>query len=244
MDENPTGAATPEQATTPDDDESPVPNRLSGMSDDADEEVATAFKPGLDPDTLNFGLDKPAPTVCQWCNTLLDDPTVSTCPHCGAALQPVEPDVEVPGLTTVTPEARAAQARAERKLVEVTQGRSLGRSLLAGGAAPPAAPGLLGSEDEAIQAGSFQPPDPQVQDVIRRMEIEALLARQNLAPLPDETVDETGAGDVTGAAGDETGSAGDELESATGEPEAAEEPADTSTTDAHAEGAAGDREQA
>jgi hypothetical protein len=228
MDETPTRPLDPEGLPSPDEQEPPVPNQVSGMSDDSDdsnEDLATAFKPGLDPDTLNFGLDKPASTVCQWCNALLDDPTVSTCPHCGAALQPVEPDVEVPGLTTMTPEARAAQARVERRLLEASQTRSLGKALLGGGAVDAGSPlaDLVPSDEEAMQAGSFQPPDPTVQDVIRRMEIEALLARQNLAPrVPDETVEADQAADAA-----EAGDA-----------------AEASPVDADAEGAPGDHESA
>jgi hypothetical protein len=257
MDESPTPSPDPEGSRDPEDQEAPVPNRLSDLaepsdgSDEPDEDLATVFKPGLDPETLSFGVDKPASSVCQWCNALLDDPTVSTCPHCGAALQPVEPDVEVPGLTTMAPEALAAQARVERRLLEASQARSLGRTLLAGGAAPPASPvaDLLPSEDEAIQAGSFQPPAPAVQDVIRRMEMEALLARQNIERPVSEELASGGEGEPAagepGAGEPGSGEAAAGIESnvpvGTAVPDEASE---TSPPGAEAERAAGDDEPA
>ena len=180
------------------------------MRDD-DEETASSFAADLHPETLSFGVDKPAPTVCQWCNTPLEDATVAICPHCGAALQPLDPDVEVPGLTTMSPEARAAQARVERKLREAMATRSLGRSLLIGNS-PPADPSPvieeLVSADEGVLAGSYQPPPQAVQDLIRRMEMEALMARQEI--LPPLSEDELAAGVAGEAAIEDAAAPADE----------------------------------
>src|SRR5574340_492442 len=73
----------------------------------------TAFSADLGSDVRDFGQTRPQTTVCPWCGAPLADPSVDACPTCGTRLKPVQDDLDVPGLTTVSPEARAAQARAE-----------------------------------------------------------------------------------------------------------------------------------
>ncbi len=76
-----------------------------------------AFSESLPPETARFGEPSAVEPCCEWCNARLPQPDAARCPSCGALLQPLNGDTEVPGLTTISSAARAAAERAERQRV-------------------------------------------------------------------------------------------------------------------------------
>ncbi|MGI8704091.1 MAG: hypothetical protein ACR2JZ_06230 [Candidatus Limnocylindrales bacterium] len=136
--------------------------------------VDTRFAPTLDAETAHFGEPAPAVETCQWCNAPLPDAAEIACPNCGSLARPVTEEVEVPGLTTMSTEARAAIIRAERARTE-TESRSAFRPLLrseTGASAPAGASATAaGVGDEALQ-----PPDDRVRAMMTQIELEAYQA--------------------------------------------------------------------
>ncbi|HET7677625.1 MAG TPA: hypothetical protein VFK38_07210, partial [Candidatus Limnocylindrales bacterium] len=149
-----------------------APSRL-----DDDGEGDMAFAENVDPTLHEYGLPKPPERVCQWCNQPLPDPEAAVCPHCGSRLKPVEEELDVPGLTSVARSAIEAQERIERKRREAAGERAarvLGGAPLAPASSLP--PVVL---PPAIEGDpSFQPPDPEVERLMRQMELEARLAER------------------------------------------------------------------
>ncbi|HTS14205.1 MAG TPA: zinc ribbon domain-containing protein [Candidatus Sulfotelmatobacter sp.] len=144
-----------------------------------------AFAADLDPTVRDFGSTRSIARVCEWCNTPLPDADAATCPHCGANLKPMEPDAEIPGLTTMTLEAELARRRAEAQQQATSNAgggilRSAG-SILGGGrpAAPAPAvvtPQSLQLDDQAVEE-AIRPPDDAVRRAMLQLEIEALQAQ-------------------------------------------------------------------
>ncbi len=146
-----------------------------------------AFAPDLDPEVRDFGSTRNIVRVCEWCNTPLSDPDAAHCPSCGANLKPLEPDQEIPGLTTMSLEAELARRRAEAQQQATSNAsggilRSAG-SLLGTGRSgtSPAAPAVVTPEglqlDDATIEEAIRPPDDAVRRAMLQLEIEALKAQ-------------------------------------------------------------------
>ena len=151
--------------------------------------VDTAFSVNLAPEVQAFGAPKPLASVCQWCNAGLPDPDVAICPHCGGRLKPIDEALEVPGLTTITPEARAALERAavQRLRDAARRGRTNEPPFQVGGsspAEPPPAP-VPELDDAEVQA-AIAPPEDAVRRLMLEMELEALRSARARDQLPLE----------------------------------------------------------
>lgn len=145
-----------------------------------------AFAATLDPDIRDFGSTRAPVRVCEWCNTPLTDPDAATCPSCGANLKPLEPDTEIPGLTTMSLEAELARRRAEAQQQATSNApggilRSAGSILGSGRANTPPAPVVVTPEglqlDDATIEEAIRPPDDAVRRAMLELEIEALKAQ-------------------------------------------------------------------
>jgi hypothetical protein len=134
------------------------------------------FAPTIDPASIHFGEPTPTKPVCQWCNAELPSTDVERCPTCKVALKPVEGHREVPGLTTVSSETLAAIQRIEiqRQVASVNLLRADGThdpDLITVHELPVPAD-ILGPET----AESYQPPSPEVREMMRRIKWEAFEA--------------------------------------------------------------------
>ena len=144
-----------------------------------------AFAADLDPTIRDFGSTRNAVRVCEWCNTPLSDPDAAQCPSCGANLKPLEPDQEIPGLTTMSLEAELARRRAEAQQQATSNApggilRSAG-SILGTGRTNTPAPAVVTPEglqlDDATIEEAIRPPDDAVRRAMLQLEIEALKAK-------------------------------------------------------------------
>ncbi len=146
--------------------EQPAPPE--GPVDDGDGDLA--FSPTLPPETVRFGEATPVEPCCEWCNASLPAADAARCPSCGALLQPLNGETEVPGLTTISSAARAAAERVERQ-----------RAQTASWAAPASAQLTRPPSHEA-----YQPPDEEVQAAMREIERQATEADalRNVDPGP------------------------------------------------------------
>jgi hypothetical protein len=105
-------------------------------------------------------MDEPA-ARCPWCSAVLVDPAAATCPACGATLVAASTDAQIPGLTTISPDAviRTKPVRRSRLLAWISGEVS----------------------DEVLaprpQEGALAPPPDAVRLEILRLEREAALAR-------------------------------------------------------------------
>jgi len=145
-----------------------------------------AFAANLDPAVRDFGSTRSIVRVCEWCNTPLSDPDAAQCPSCGANLKPLEPDTEIPGLTTMSLEAVLARRRAEAQQQATSNApggilRSAGSILGTGRATTPSAPAVVTPEglqlDDASIEEAIRPPDDAVRRAMLQLEIEALKAQ-------------------------------------------------------------------
>ena len=139
---------------------------LSIETTDAD----AAFIEALDPATRAFGETKPQAVVCQWCNGTLESAELTTCPHCGSLLRPVDENLVVPGVTTLSPDA----AR-RLEIVEVQRQREAARRGEALYVAPTLEPsiGVVPAPDAATIDAALRPPDDEVRRLMREMELDA-----------------------------------------------------------------------
>lgn len=150
--------------------------------------VDRAFSTELGPEVRDFGQTRPLEVVCQWCGSTLPDPEADACPVCGGRLKPLGDLVDVPGLTQIGPEARAAQAR-----VEIARLRDAARrgqivptesavALPSDPEVPPAPPPVLAESE--IEA-AIRPPDAAVRRLMLELEQDARRAalERDLAPL-------------------------------------------------------------
>jgi len=149
----------------------------------------TAFAQDLDRSVVDFGTSRPPARSCEWCNTPLPEPVPAACPNCGAPLAPAEPDLEIPGLTTMSMEAVLARQRAEaRRQAGGTSATPVSPPAQAGPAAGSGvAPDL--QLDEPTVEEAVKPPDDQVRLMMLQMELEELrhsLPREALAEGPPE----------------------------------------------------------
>jgi hypothetical protein len=157
----------------------------------------TSFLAELPDDIRTFGAARPLPVVCQWCNVPLTDSTVPVCPSCGGRLHPIDEKLELPGVTAISPEAKAAAQRAAVQ-AQRSGGRRARSDASAGpatvvpplvapptldGELPPAPPPVL---DDAAIAAAIQPPDADVQRLMREMELASLRASLERESLPLE----------------------------------------------------------
>jgi hypothetical protein len=138
--------------------------------------VDAKFAPNLDPSSVRFGEPTPTKPVCQWCNAELPSADVERCPSCKVALKPVEGHREVPGVTSVSSETRAAMQRIEiqRQVATVDLTRADGTTdpdLITVHELPVSAD-ILGPET----AESYQPPSAEVREMMRRIKWEAFEA--------------------------------------------------------------------
>lgn len=138
--------------------------------------VDSTFSPDIDPSSVRFGEPTPTKPVCQWCNAELPSADVDSCPTCKVALKPVEGHRDVPGLTTVSSETLAAIQRMEiqRQVATVNLRRADGTTdpdLITVHELPVSAE-ILGPET----AESYQPPSPEVREMMRRIKWEAFEA--------------------------------------------------------------------
>jgi hypothetical protein len=152
-----------------------------------------AFAQDLDSSVADFGASRPPSRSCEWCNTPLPEPAPATCPTCGAPLAPVEPDLEIPGLTTMSMEAAFARQRAEarRQGGGSSAGPSAAAPVGASPGAPAPAPGVSPelTLDEPTVEEAVKPPDDQVRRMMLQIELEQLrssLPRGALAEGPPE----------------------------------------------------------
>ena len=126
--------------------------------DDGDGDFA--FSETLPPETARFGEPSPVEPSCEWCNARLPDPDAARCPSCGALLQPLNGETEVPGLTTISTAARAAAERAERhRAVAGASARGAGRQL-----------------PRPTSPDAYEPPSEEVLAAMREIEREAAAA--------------------------------------------------------------------
>ncbi|MFI5255387.1 MAG: hypothetical protein ACHQ15_08020, partial [Candidatus Limnocylindrales bacterium] len=80
--------------------------------------------PALDPDVIHFGETKPQAIVCAWCGSPLPSADLESCPHCGAQLKQMDETLDVPGVTTLGPEAiRLLEIAEEKRLRKLKQPR-------------------------------------------------------------------------------------------------------------------------
>ncbi len=154
-----------EQAPSEDEeDESPAPARQEraglGESPLDREDGDVAFSESLPPEIARFGEPSPVEPCCEWCNARLSQPDAARCGSCGALLQPLNGESDVPGLTTISSAARAAAERAERQ--RAAAGASVGEA-----AAAIARPS---SRDV------YEPPNEEVLAAMREIEREAARA--------------------------------------------------------------------
>lgn len=138
--------------------------------------VDATFSPNIDASSVRFGEPTPTKPVCQWCNAELPSADVERCPSCKVALKPVEGHREVPGLTSVSSEARAAIQRIEiqRQVATVDLTRADGTpdpDLITVHELPVSAD-ILGPETTE----SYQPPSAEVREMMRRIKWEAFEA--------------------------------------------------------------------
>ncbi len=146
-----------------------------------------AFAADLDPEVRDFGSTRNTVRVCEWCNSPLSDPDAAQCPSCGANLKPLEPDQEIPGLTTMSLEAELARRRAEAQQQATSNAsggilRSAGSILGTGRAATPPTPSVVVTPeglqlDDATIEEAIRPPDDAVRRAMLQLEIEALRAQ-------------------------------------------------------------------
>lgn len=149
--------------------------------------IDTTFSAALGSTVRDFGQTRPQRTLCPWCAAPLADPEAETCPTCGTRLQPIQADLEIPGLTSITPEARALLAKVE--VTRLREAMKRGEVVPRPGptiaqpetALPPASPPVL-TESEAEAA--VQPPDDAVRRLMLEMEIEARRAAIDRAMQP------------------------------------------------------------
>jgi hypothetical protein len=134
---------------------------------------APVFDAQLDPEVLHFGETKPTATVCQWCGEGLVNGDLDVCPHCGALLKPSDETLEVPGVTTLAPEAVAMLEAAEEKRRRKTEPRQRISKVVSG-----PAQAAIGA-DAAAEEAALQPPDADVRRVM--LELDAA-ARRASAP--------------------------------------------------------------
>ena len=80
---------------------------------ESDPGADAAFAETLDPAVFRFGEAVPVRPTCMWCTAALPVADAARCPTCGALLQPIDVDPDLPGLTTVSDNARAARVRLE-----------------------------------------------------------------------------------------------------------------------------------
>ena len=128
-----------------------------------------AFAPALAAETARFGEATAARPLCQWCNAPLPVADAARCPSCKAILQPID-DVDVPGLTTVSAETRAA-VRREDVIQRAAEDPRLLATLDPSVLTPPA--DVLGGPPSP---DSYQPPSPEVREMMRRIKWEAFEA--------------------------------------------------------------------
>jgi hypothetical protein len=169
-------------------------------------------------------VDQPAPTetlsdpVCPWCSAQLG-PDATVCPSCGANLASDEGQ-QLPGVTAVDHEGLRTTKKAPS--------RSRLMSWISGEYEPEGV--------SQVEAGALQPPDPNVQREILRLQLEAQVA--NLQAEADsiyaDAVVEGRVGDLPeGLQAIATGSAlSDVVADLDGSPAATDAPAATAATDA------------
>jgi len=181
-----------------------------------------AFAADLGPTVRDFGSTRSSVRVCEWCNTPLSDPDAAQCPSCGANLKPLEPDTEIPGLTTMSLEAELARRRAEAQQQATSNApggilRSAGSILGAGRTSPPPAPAVVTPEglqlDDASIEEAIRPPDDAVRRAMLELEIEALKAQApGVVPGgidPSAIAADAGAGTGAGGSGEQPAQATD-----------------------------------
>jgi hypothetical protein len=138
------------------------------------DEPEAVFVETLDPEVLHFGETKPHATVCAWCGQGLPEAALDVCPHCGALLKPSDEALDVPGVTTLGPEAVRMLEVAEEKRRRKAEPRRRAMTEVASPALatlPTAA-----AEEEA----ALLPPDAEVKRVM--LELEASARRASEGP--------------------------------------------------------------
>ena len=111
---------------------------------------ARAFTSSLDEAAREYGSARPQEPTCPWCNAALGDVAATRCPACGAALKPVDEQLEVPGVTVSPVELRASQEAAAQAVEALVQADREGEGL--------------------------QPPSTEVRRAMLELELEALKA--------------------------------------------------------------------
>ncbi|MGH2407042.1 MAG: hypothetical protein ACRDF7_03035 [Candidatus Limnocylindrales bacterium] len=130
------------------------------------------FDAKLDPEVLHFGETKPLATICPWCGQGRPEADLDACPHCGALLKPADEALEVPGVTTLGPEAVRLLQVAEEKRRRKTEPR---RKLTTQVAAPALA---AVTADAAEEEAAIRLPAAEVRRVM--LELEASARRAGL----------------------------------------------------------------
>jgi hypothetical protein len=137
---------------------------------------AAVFDAKLDPEVLHFGETKPQATVCPWCGEGLPTTDLEVCPHCGALLKPSDEAAEVPGVTTLSPEAVRMLEVAEEKRRRKLEPRRKAITDIAGSVAAPV------TMDPDQEAAALQPPDAEVRRAMLELEASARRGSELVAP--------------------------------------------------------------
>ncbi len=125
---------------------------------------AGSFAPGLDDAALGFSPAGTRPVACGWCGTVLADEAATTCPTCGAALQPQQELPEIPGVNVAPLDVRRAVRTVNPEILALVT--------------PPLA-------DDIARPGtrpSLDPPSTSIRRVMLELEIEAQRAAATVAP--------------------------------------------------------------
>jgi hypothetical protein len=134
-----------------------------------------SFAATLDPETAHFGEATHTQPTCQWCHAELPVADAARCPTCGAILQPLDMDADVPGVTSVSGQMRAELEMVEyRRRLAHAQGREAGPpdvELLARRPTPPQE--LFGGKEPPE---SYAPPSDDVRKEMRKILLEAIEA--------------------------------------------------------------------
>jgi hypothetical protein len=143
---------------------------------ETDEDGDVRFTSTLDPASARFGETAPLRPSCQWCTAELPVADAARCPTCGALLQPIDDEPDVPGITSMSDEARASLEReARRRLSMADTAPSAPQDdpelVAATGLTPPA--DLF---EGAQPRESYAPPSAEVRKMMRRILWEAIEA--------------------------------------------------------------------
>ena len=116
---------------------------------------AAAFAPGLDDAALGVAPITEHRAACGWCGASLRDPAATTCPNCGAALQPTFELPEIPGVNVAPVDVRRAVRTVDPEILALV--------------AAPVADGIARPGTRP----ALEPPDASIRRLMLQLELEA-----------------------------------------------------------------------